>query len=78
MDLRERLRVEVIVRRMAVSTARARLKQEEREANKERRQVPEHLRVQLMRAIKDAEGNVDAAVASLEGVNRFPPIRRTA
>lgn len=74
MDLRDRLRMEVVIRRLAVTRAYERLKKEEKEATKERRQVPRGLREELQRDIADATGNVESVVAALEAASRFPPL----
>lgn len=76
MDLRDTIRMELVVRRLAVGVAHDRLAKEEKEARKESRQVPRSLRDRLQADINDARANVDSAGAALEAVARFPPLAR--
>lgn len=76
MDLRTGLQTEVLVRRMHVTAAYARLHKEEREAQKEKRQLPNHMRVQLISEINFAQGNLDSAVIGLEAACKYPPLPR--
>ncbi len=75
MDLKTRIQMEVEVRRLAVGQAVKRLRQEEREAQRERRQVPRSLMDRLQREIADAKRGVSAACASLEAVSKYPPLK---
>ncbi len=78
MDLRTRIQLEVVTRRLAVGQAIKRLRVEEREAQRERRQVPRPLMDRLLREIADAKLHVGSAVASFEAVNKYPPLKVTA
>lgn len=76
LDLRERINLEIVMRRLAVTAARTRLKAEEKEAAKENRKVPRVLYDRLMADLHSAEDAVQSAVISLEAVSRFPPLNR--
>lgn len=77
MNLVDRLRLELEVRRMAVRAAIHRITLEEREASKDKRSVPRHLMDQLQTEVRYAKENVYACEAALCGASRFPPLPRS-
>ncbi len=76
--MKTRIQMEVVSRRLAVGAAYKRLRAEEREAQRERRQVPRVLLDKLQREISDAKLLVGSAIASLEAVCKYPPLKVTA
>lgn len=74
LDLRDRIRTEIIIRRLAVSSALERLKKEEKLAHSENRSVPRALMEKLQADIDFARDNASAAVCSLEAACCFPPL----
>ena len=76
MDIREKLKTESIVRRLQVWQAVKRLREEEREAAKEKRPIPPSMRARLQSDIADARLNVNSVMAALGAAEKYPPLRR--
>ena len=74
MDIRERVAMELQIRILNLGQARKRLRDEEREASREKRPLPNHLRDRLNGVIKDCKASIVACEAALEAVGKFPPV----
>ena len=75
MDLRERLKMESIVRGLAVWKANQRLKEEQTMSRKEERFLPPSVLERLRSDVKDAQANVFSVRAALAAVEKYPPLR---
>lgn len=75
MDLKTTLTVEVQIRRLQVSRAHKRMAKEQQEAHRLKQTLPKSRLTELRRDIADANANVTSAVAALEGVSKYPPLR---
>lgn len=76
MDLKTRVQMQTVVRRLEVAQVMRRIKQEKNEARKEKRPVPKEMRRKLDSQYNDAVANVRAAEAAAIAVNRFPPLTK--
>lgn len=76
MDLRDKIRGEIVCRQLAVKAATDAVKRAEREARKESRGVPRSEMERLQADVKFARAQLDSAHCSLEGVLRYPPVSK--
>lgn len=77
-DIRIRSQTRLLAAQLDVHAAYERLAREEKEASREKRPIPRHLRDRLEADIRDAKLALGSARAAAEAVNRFPPIARFA
>ena len=74
MDLKTRIHMEIVSRRMIVASAVDRKRREVSEATREKRPLPRSRQDALDAEIYAARLNVRSAEASFEGVNKYPPL----